>query len=183
MRILARRLAALACVLLCAGNFLLPGILAGQGTSIVGLDRNGDGRLDHWEYYDRQGRLVRVSVDTNFDGRADIVQLYSVDVAGGFSSRTIDVDYDGTADQIDVYRSNAAPISVNVRGTAGSPSLQPGFDDGDNLVLVVVKRAALSRPPAFGAGHAVTRSFRPVAPPGLDLQFVSLDRLRGPPLA
>src|SRR5215210_3756707 len=35
------------------------------------MDRNEDGRLDRWEYYDAQGKLVKVGFSRKDDGKAD----------------------------------------------------------------------------------------------------------------
>src|SRR5689334_9932803 len=35
------------------------------------LDQNEDGRIDRWEYYDAQGKLVKVGVSRKDDGKPD----------------------------------------------------------------------------------------------------------------
>ena len=84
-------------------------------------DRNGDGRPDVWRTYDADGRLVEVAVDSNFDGRSDVREIYAdgslvrresdrnfddrIDLVEDFDATThervrstVDVDFDGTAD-------------------------------------------------------------------------------------
>lgn len=89
-------------------------------------DRNGDGRSDVWRWYDSKGQLIRVEVDTNFDGRPDWLAEYhdnritriridsnydnrideEIDFdaqTGAIVSDTIDVDRDGRADVRRLY--------------------------------------------------------------------------------
>jgi len=97
-------------------------------------DRNGDGRPDVWRTYDRQGRLVEVAVDTNFDGRSDVHEHYEggtlvrrevdrnfddrvdlvqqFDYASHDQVRAVeDVDYDGTADLLVIFQEGHAVYS------------------------------------------------------------------------
>jgi hypothetical protein len=97
-------------------------------------DRNGDGRPDVWRTYDRQGRLVEVAVDTNFDGRSDVHEHYEggalvrrevdrnfddrvdlvqqFDYASHDQVRAVeDVDYDGTADLLVLFQEGHAVFS------------------------------------------------------------------------
>jgi hypothetical protein len=50
-------------------------------------DVNGDGRPDVWKYYDDHDRLIRVAIDTNFDGRSDIEETL---VDGRLATRRVD---------------------------------------------------------------------------------------------
>ena len=34
-------------------------------------DTNGDGKPDHWEFYDENGKVIRAEADTDFDGKVD----------------------------------------------------------------------------------------------------------------
>jgi hypothetical protein len=90
-------------------------------------DRNGDGRPDVWRVYDRRGQLVERVIDSNFDGRSDILEYYAtgalvrrersrhfddrIDLVEEFDPRThehfrsiVDVDEDGTADLLVLFR-------------------------------------------------------------------------------
>jgi hypothetical protein len=99
------------------------------GDGVRTEDRNGDGRPDLWRVYDSRGRLVRVAIDTNFDGRSDVDEFFErdalvrresdrnfddrVDLVEDFDVGTHahvrsieDVDNDGTADVLILYQSN-----------------------------------------------------------------------------
>ncbi|HMF94774.1 MAG TPA: hypothetical protein VKE96_10790 [Vicinamibacterales bacterium] len=95
-------------------------------------DTNRDGRPDVWRYYGHDGVLLRVDVDTNFDGRSDIQESYwnghlirresdrnfddridridDFDAATGARTRSVvDTDFNGRADLL-VLLSNGAPV-------------------------------------------------------------------------
>jgi len=97
-------------------------------------DRNGDGRPDVWRIYDRRGHLTEIAVDTNFDGRSDVVEYYDqgalvrresdrnfdgrIDLIESFDRTThervravADVDYDGRADLLILFRGGRAVYS------------------------------------------------------------------------
>jgi len=61
-------------------------------------DLNRDGRPDVWRAYGRDGRIARVTVDTNFDGRSDVEELYE---NGILVRRQTDRNFD---DQIDLVQ-------------------------------------------------------------------------------
>jgi hypothetical protein len=61
-------------------------------------DLNSDGRPDVWRAYGRDGRIASVAVDTNFDGRSDVEELYE---NGVLVRRQTDRDFD---DQIDLVQ-------------------------------------------------------------------------------
>jgi hypothetical protein len=63
-------------------------------------DTNGDGRPDIWRYYDRGGKLIRVEIDTNFDGRSDVQESYA---NGRLVKRESDRNFDGRVDLIDEF--------------------------------------------------------------------------------
>jgi hypothetical protein len=90
-------------------------------------DQNRDGRPDVWRAYDRHGQLVKVAVDTDFDGRSDVHEYYEggalirresdrnfndqVDLIEEFDGTThevvrsvVDVDFDGTADVLVLFK-------------------------------------------------------------------------------
>jgi hypothetical protein len=106
-------------------------------------DENGDGRPDIWRTYDRHGQLLRVSVDTNFDGRSDIQEYYEhgalvrreldrdfndqVDLIQEFDPAShaqvraeVDVDSDGTADLLVLFR-GGQPVSWRYGHAAANP--------------------------------------------------------------
>jgi hypothetical protein len=61
-------------------------------------DRNRDGRPDVWRSYARDGRVARIAVDTNFDGRSDVEEFYE---DGALIRRESDRDFN---DQIDLVQ-------------------------------------------------------------------------------
>src|SRR6266851_130679 len=61
-------------------------------------DRNRDGRPDVWRSYARDGRVARIAVDTNFDGRSDVEEYYE---DGALVRRESDRDFN---DQIDLVQ-------------------------------------------------------------------------------
>ena len=140
--------AAILCVLACtAGASLLP--LARNTQS---EDRNGDRRPDVWRVYDDHGQLSSVTVDTNFDGRADVRKIYAgrvlvrrevdrdfddrVDLVQEFDLTTgqqarsvVDIDFDGTADLLVLFQ-NGRPVYQKFRrpitpGAASDSSTVP----------------------------------------------------------
>src|SRR4029077_17187245 len=98
-----------------------------RGGDVRSADRNGDGRADTWNMYDREGQGSQGSIDTNFDGRADVPERYErgalvrreldrdfndrVDLVQEFDPTTheyarsvTDVDFDGTADLLVLFQ-------------------------------------------------------------------------------
>jgi hypothetical protein len=63
-------------------------------------DRNHDGRPDVWRTYDRQGRLTEIALDTNFDGRSDVLEYYD---QGALIRRETDRNFDGRVDLIESF--------------------------------------------------------------------------------
>lgn len=97
-------------------------------SDIRSADRNRDGRPDIWRAYDHRGRVAEIAIDTNFDGRSDVREIYEsgtlvrresdrdfndrVDLVQEFDPasaeivRTVsDINFDGTADRLDLYSS------------------------------------------------------------------------------
>ena len=113
-------------------SVVLAGRVAPQrGPRLQTRDVNRDGRPDLWEYYDESGRLLHKSIDTNFDGKADLQQSYEegelvrresdrnfddrIDLTDEFDPKTgertrstFDVDFDGRADLLVLF-SNGKP--------------------------------------------------------------------------
>jgi hypothetical protein len=111
-------------------------------------DHNRDGRPDVWRIYDRQGRLAKVALDTNFDGRSDVQEYYErgalvrresdrnfndrVDLVQEFDATTrealrsvVDVDFDGNADLLVVFQGGQPVFSKWAHNTA---PVAPGAD-------------------------------------------------------
>jgi hypothetical protein len=143
-------------------------LLSGRGaisqlpTHLLTRDINRDGRPDVWQYYDSRGVLLRVNVDTNFDGRSDVQELYEnghlirresdrnfddrVDLVEEFDAITgqhtrsvVDADFDGRADLIVLF-SNGTPVfsqwtpsEVHVAILNSSGSSAPDRHSDDSL--------------------------------------------------
>lgn len=63
-------------------------------------DRNHDGRPDVWRFFDAQGRLTRIDIDTNFDGRPDQEEQYQQDA---LTRRTSDRNFDQRVDLVEDF--------------------------------------------------------------------------------
>lgn len=94
MKALGRAIALLLAALLSVPNVAL---LRSASLTLRTDDRNHDGRPDVWRWYDAAGHLVRVDIDTNFDGHADWREEYQD------NHRTrleVDRNYDGRVDRV-----------------------------------------------------------------------------------
>jgi hypothetical protein len=110
-------------------------------------DRNGDGRPDVWRTYDRQGRLVDVAIDSNFDGRSDVHEYY---VRGELVRRESDRNFD---DRIDLVEEFDATSHERVRSVVDSD-----FDGiADLLVLYQAGRPVFSKYAPSAARHEERR--------------------------
>jgi hypothetical protein len=94
-------------------------------------DEDADGRTDRVTHYDEAGRISRVSLDTNRDGRPDSWEEY---VAGEMVRRRTDTTGDGEPDAWEFHR--AGQIQRQERDTDGD-----GFRDR----LAVYANGVLSR--------------------------------------
>ena len=74
-----------------------------SGTQITRVDRDmdGDGRIDRWEYYDPQKRLVKVGFSLASDGVLD-AWAYR-DAAGQITKIDVSTRRDGTVDRWEYY--------------------------------------------------------------------------------
>jgi hypothetical protein len=102
---------------------------ARSGGRISTDDRNGDGRPDVWRMYDAAGHLVEVAVDSNFDGRSDVREIYT---NGHLTRRESDRNYD---DRVDLIEDFDATTDQRVRSTVdanydGTADLLVLFADG-----------------------------------------------------
>lgn len=74
-------------------------------------DRNFDGRIDEWLFFDEQGRTTRAERDDNFDGQPDAWVTYR---GGVETSAKRDTDFNGKVDSITTY-THAVPVRTEVR--------------------------------------------------------------------
>jgi hypothetical protein len=98
-------------------------------------DRDGDGRPDVWRVYDRQGQLVELAIDSNFDGRSDVREYYRW---GALVRRESDRKFSGRVDYIEDFD---AATHERVRSVADTD------DDGtaDLLVLFVAGKPVFTK--------------------------------------
>jgi hypothetical protein len=89
-----RSLAVVVCALVCSMTALLAGRPLG---AVRTEDRNRDGRPDVWRSFDHHGRIARISVDTNFDGRSDVEEFYE---DGALVRRQTDRDFNDRIDLV-----------------------------------------------------------------------------------
>lgn len=129
MRFSTRGLIAFVCAAVVAAAASSALLMTGH---VQAEDRNHDGRSDLWRFYNGRGQLIRVAIDTNFDGRSDEQEYYSrgvlvrrerdrnmddrIDLIETFDAisheltRTlVDVDFNGVADQLVLFR-NGLPV-------------------------------------------------------------------------
>ena len=68
---------------------------AAQAPKTIGVDTDGDGKPDRWEYYEATV-LVRIEADTNNDGKVDEKAIVK---DGKIISAEKDSNYDGKVDR------------------------------------------------------------------------------------
>ena len=149
-------------------------------------DQNHDGRPDIWRFYDRQGQLRRVEVDTNFDSRADRRDFYrdgiltrsesdrnfdnQIDLVEEFDllghqhvRSVVDADFDGTADLLVLFQ-DGQPVHSEWRAPMPAPAVFPhdGAAAATRSVEPTGLLAALDDP--FTASAALRAAHRPRAP-------------------
>ena len=141
-------------------------------------DTNRDGRPDVWQYYDSRGVLLRVDIDTNFDGRFDVEESYR---DGHLVRRESDRNFDDRVDLIDDFdATTAAPTRAVV---------DADFDGrADLIVLLIDGKPVFSQWTSAGATTRVAGSAAPLADRGpddslrpLDDPFSSAPRMRSDP--
>ena len=80
------------------------------------IDRNADGKIDAWEFYDREGKIERMELDENFDGRPDVWIAYR---NGVVVSAQFDTDYNGHPDWFATYE-NGIVVRMDCRPNESS---------------------------------------------------------------
>jgi hypothetical protein len=64
------------------------------------VDRNFDGKIDEWVFYDSEGRPEHAEYDNNFDGRPDVWYFYQ---NGSLARVERDADFNGQPDWFSTY--------------------------------------------------------------------------------
>src|SRR5262245_46237318 len=121
-------------------------------------DLNRDGRPDVWRAYGRDGRIASVAVDTNFDGRSDVEELYE---NGVLVRRQTDRDFDDQVDLIQDFDPATRQIvrSVTDVNADGVADLLVLFDNGTPVFskwMLLAGRVGV--PVAFGVRADLCRS-------------------------
>ena len=106
-----RSLAVVVCAVACWMTAL---VADGPSGAVRAEDRNRDGRPDVWRSFDRHGRIAKISVDTNFDGRSDVEEFYesgTLIVARLIATSTIGSIWDSISIPADAIRlCNRSPM-------------------------------------------------------------------------
>lgn len=100
----------------------------------VTADTDKDGRIDQTAFYDSRGRLLRLEVDQNRDGRTDRIQHYENQV---LVRGERDIDHDGRMDCTDLYE--AGKLVRQVRTDAQGRTCQIIYFDGSEKIRRIEK--------------------------------------------
>jgi hypothetical protein len=156
----ARRSVALVLTALLASNGSVPWLTARP--SLLTDDRNHDGRADVWRWYDADGRLVRVEIDSNFDTRADDVVEFDPQTSE-IVREDIDTNLNGTADVLRLYAHGRLVYTERAEADAGAPVFsdpflrdlvaRPGEDGSHALVAALVSGGVAPQPPPACAAY------------------------------
>jgi hypothetical protein len=90
-------------------------------------DLNGDGRSDVWRTYDRNGDVVEVAIDSNFDGRSDVHEFYA---GGQLVRRESDRNFDDRVDLVEEFDGSNVERSVSDTDFDGRADLLTLFQGG-----------------------------------------------------
>jgi hypothetical protein len=91
------------------------------------LDRNSDGTMDIWYYYNPEGRFKEMKSDDNFDGRLDATYRYT---NGFLAEAKMDTDFNGTTDVTYFYKHELLKQSAWRPNGAPVVTLQQIFRNG-----------------------------------------------------
>jgi hypothetical protein len=81
------------------------GIMDGTRIDYIELDTDENGKVDYWEYYDADNRLLKVGVSRQNDGIVDTFEFYDRgDRSGGVVTRVeVSTRRDNRFDRVEVY--------------------------------------------------------------------------------
>lgn len=122
------------------------------------IDQNEDGKIDRWEYYDEQGKLLKVGFSRTNDGKADswsfadpVGAIARVEVSSKADEKAIDrwefyagnqlarveqdVNGDGRVDMWEVYEGAALKTAAYDEDADGKPDRRLTYNDGQ-LALI-----------------------------------------------
>jgi hypothetical protein len=137
-------------------------------------DANHDGHPDIWRFYDRQGRLTRVEIDTNFDGRTDHRDFYR---DGALTRSESDRNFDNRIDLVEEFdRTGRQHVrSVVDANFDGAADLLVLFQDGKPVHAEWAQTPALAAV-AAAATRPIENAAEPLTP--FDDPFSASARLR-----
>lgn len=118
-----KKAAAYLCAVACVAT--VPLSLAPSAIFECTEDRNGDGQPDVWHHYDARGSVIRVAIDSNFDGRSDRHEKY---VDGTLIQRQSDRNFD---DRIDLVENFDGITHQHIRSV-----IDVGFDGSADLLVL-----------------------------------------------
>jgi len=113
MQTARRSLAVAVCALICSAVALLAVRPLDAGRAD---DRNRDGRPDVWRSFDRHGRVARIAVDTNFDGRSDVEEFFD---GGTLVRRQSDRDFNDRVDLVQHFDPSTRDVVKSVADVNG----------------------------------------------------------------
>jgi hypothetical protein len=122
------------------------------------IDQNDDGKVDRWEYYDDQGKLLKVGFSRNNDGKPDSWSfpepdgtIARVEISSKADEKAIDrwefyttnqlarveqdTDGDGRADMWETYEGAALKTAAYDENRDGKPDRRLTYNDGQ-LALI-----------------------------------------------
>jgi hypothetical protein len=77
------------------------GVMDGARIKVIEIDRNNDGLIDRWDFYNAEGRLEKVGFSQQGDGVMDAVAFYTADER--LLRREISTRHDGRFDRREFY--------------------------------------------------------------------------------
>jgi hypothetical protein len=102
----------------------------GKGSYKIAIDTNGDGRADVVKTY-KDDALVEIESDRNFNGQVDLVQVYS----HGVLIREIhDDNFDGKPERIEEFRHGKLAIVERDPEERGYIDIVEYYDDSGKLI-------------------------------------------------
>jgi len=132
-------------VLLALATSLSFPLVIQPGRSLV-EDRNRDGRADVWRYFDRDGELIRVLRDRNFDGYVDTRETFD---SNRVVSRAVDQNFDRRFDP--VLTTRVSTIDDVTYDVIAQPFLLPRASFVDQSLMVDRALPARDTPPDCSA--------------------------------
>src|SRR5229473_59062 len=107
-----------------------------KDTYKIAIDTNGDGRPDVVKTY-KDNQVVEIESDRNFDGHADLVQVY---LHGDLIREIHDDDFDGKPEKIEEFRHGKLAIVERDPQERGYIDIIEYYDDSGKLIRREVRQ-------------------------------------------